>query len=172
MRSATKHLRKKKRPVALRLRQDSTDAEMVFWQKVRSRQLQGFKFKRQIPIGAYIVDFLCPERGLVVEIDGGQHNDSLRDKVRDEYLATQNLKVIRFWNNDVLSNINGVLLKLTEELDSLSPVRVADGGRGQGVRGRRSKSENGNCCATPSSQPSPSTRASRAGEKEQEKKYA
>lgn len=171
MRSALKKQRKTQRPAAQRLRRDSTDAEMVFWLQVRDRRLMGLKFKRQCPIDGYIVDFICPERGIVVEIDGGQHNESKKDKIRDEYLASKNLMIIRFWNNDVLSNINGVITKLSETLGSLSPIRVADGGRGRGVRGRLNKSDSGNCCATPSSQPSPAMRPrGRTGEKGQKVK--
>ena len=171
MRSVAKISRSEKRPTAQKLRRASTDAEMAFWLQVRDRRFMGLKFKRQIPIGKYIVDFLCPERNLVVEIDGGQHSESQSDKVRDEFLATQSLRVVRFWNNDVLSNVDGVLNQLTEILGSLSPIRAADGGRGRGVRGRLNKGESGDCCATPSSQPSPSMRPrSRTGEKEQKQK--
>ena len=167
MRRLAKTLRQQKRPVAQRLRRDSTDAEMAFWLQVRDRRFMGLKFKRQIPIGPYIVDFLCPERGLVIEIDGGQHGENNGDEVRDAFLATQKLKVIRFWNNDVMSNIDGVLTQLTEILGSLSPVRAADGGRGRGVRGRSNKNDRGDCWATHSSRPSPSMRLRRTGEKEQ-----
>jgi len=154
---ATEQSRKRAEPTAKRLRRDSTDAEMNFWQKVRSRQVDGFRFKRQCPVDGYIVDFICPELMLVVEIDGGQHNVSEKDKVRDEYLASKGLKTIRFWNSDVLTNVDGVLQKLSEELISLSSAREAGGGRGQGVRGWLSNTDAGVCGATPSSRPSPAT---------------
>lgn len=150
---------------AKQLRRNSTNAEILFWQKVRNRQVNGFKFKWQCPVDQYVVDFICPEAMLVVGIDGGEHNDNLRDKARDEYLAAKGIKTIRFWNNEVLGNIDGVLQKLGEELISLSSARLLPrGGRGQGVRGRSGTSGDGSCVTAPSSQPSP---AVSAGEKEQ-----
>ena len=94
------------------LRREQTDAEGFFWQKVRSRQL-GHKFRRQVPVGIYTVDFLCLELKLVIEIDGGQHAESKKDEVRTEFLNGLGYKVVRFWNNEVLSNIEGVLSTLT-----------------------------------------------------------
>lgn len=98
------------------LRQNSTEAERVFWQEVRNRRL-AYKFYRQFPIDHYIADFVCPELKLVIEIDGGQHNDSLADQERTKSLNATGYKVIRFWNNDVLKNIEGVILFLTEAMD-------------------------------------------------------
>src|ERR1700704_2742948 len=94
---------------ARRLRRDSTDAERKLWFRLRSRSVLGFKFVRQEPIGPYVVDFICPERHLIVELEGGQHADSKRDLVRDRWLADQNYRVLRFWNNDVMANVDGVL---------------------------------------------------------------
>ena len=94
---------------ARRLRRDSTDAERKLWFRLRSRSVLGFKFVRQEPIGPYVVDFICRERHLIVELDGGQHADSKRDLVRDRWLADQNYRVLRFWNNDVMANVDGVL---------------------------------------------------------------
>jgi very-short-patch-repair endonuclease len=94
---------------ARRLRRNSTDVEHRLWQRLRSRSILGFKFVRQEPIGPYIVDFACRERQLIVELDGGQHADSKRDVVRDRWLAEQGYRVLRFWNNDVMGNVEGVL---------------------------------------------------------------
>jgi very-short-patch-repair endonuclease len=92
-----------------RLRSDQTDAEAKLWRHLRSRQLAGCKFVRQEPIGPYICDFVCRERRLVIEVDGSQHADSAADKARDAWLASRHYQVLRFWNNDVLTNIDGVL---------------------------------------------------------------
>jgi len=94
---------------ARRLRRNSTDAENALWYRLRSRSLNGHKFVRQEPIGPYTVDLMCREHRLVIEVDGGQHADNPRDIVRDRWLADHNYRVLRFWNNDVLRNIEGVL---------------------------------------------------------------
>jgi very-short-patch-repair endonuclease len=92
-----------------KLRADQTASERKLWSKVRDRQLGGHKFVRQEPIGPYICDFVCRQRKLVVEVDGGQHAESASDAARDKFLAEQDYRVLRFWNNEVLSNIEGVL---------------------------------------------------------------
>ena len=102
---------------ARRLRRDSTDAETRLWFKLRDRRLAGFKFARQHPIGPYVVDFVCRERKLVVEVDGGQHADNVRDRIRDENLAADGYRVLRFWNTDVLSNMDGVLVTILAKLE-------------------------------------------------------
>jgi very-short-patch-repair endonuclease len=102
------------------LRQNATDAETKLWFAVRDRRLAGFKFVRQKAIGRYVVDFLCRERNLVVEVDGGQHAESESDKVRDAYLASEGYRVMRFWNSDVLRNIDGVLQTILTSLNSSS----------------------------------------------------
>jgi very-short-patch-repair endonuclease len=94
---------------ARRLRRDSTDAELKLWYRMRSRSILGFKFVRQEPIGPYVADFACRERRLIVEVDGGQHAESERDLVRDQWFADHRYRVLRFWNTDVLANIDGVL---------------------------------------------------------------
>jgi very-short-patch-repair endonuclease len=86
-----------------------TDSELRLWRLLRDRRLNGFKFRRQVPVGAYIVDFLCVGAKLIVEADGSQHAESPRDYVRDAYLERQGWKVLRFWNNEVLQNRAGVL---------------------------------------------------------------
>jgi len=98
-----KHIR------AAKLRHNQTDAERKMWMLLRDRRLEGFKFRRQTPIGRYIVDILCPQKGLIVELDGGQHNDSRTDAQRTAWLESRGYRVLRFWNNDVLTNPEGVL---------------------------------------------------------------
>jgi very-short-patch-repair endonuclease len=99
------------------LRQRSTRAEFVLWRHLRDRQLAGFKFVRQEPIGPYVADFACRERHLVVEVDGGQHADSTADAKRDATMRELGYRTIRVWNNDVLGNIEGVLQMLRAELE-------------------------------------------------------
>src|SRR5579862_3481692 len=94
--------------LARRLRKSSTFAERKLWKYLRSRGLSGFKFVRQEPVGPYIVDFVCREKRLVIEVDGGQHAESSSDAVRDRWLAERRYRVLRFWNNEVLENIEGV----------------------------------------------------------------
>jgi very-short-patch-repair endonuclease len=101
---------------ARRLRVNQTDAETVLWNRIRNRQLDGHKFARQVPIGGYICDFVCREKQLVIEVDGGQHNESTADAIRDRRLNEEGYRVIRFWNNDVLGNIEGVLLTIQSAL--------------------------------------------------------
>lgn len=92
-----------------------TDAERIMWFRLRDRRLGGFKFKRQWTIGRYVVDFCCIEQRLIVEIDGGQHGAE-RDAFRTSALQGADYRVIRFWNNEVRENLEGVLTKLLEEL--------------------------------------------------------
>lgn len=101
------------------LRKPQTDAERVFWVRVRNRQFHGLKFFRQYSIGPYILDFYCPTRKLAVELDGGQHNQpesKRRDAVRSEYLNTQGIEVLRFWNHDVLLDLNSVLAVVEQKV--------------------------------------------------------
>ncbi len=102
-------------PHAARLRRDATDAEQALWWQLRARRLGGHKFRRQWTIGPYIVDFCCLESRLIVEVDGGQHTAE-RDRARSRFLAAQGFRVLRFWNNDVLGNLDGVLLVILEAL--------------------------------------------------------
>jgi very-short-patch-repair endonuclease len=119
--------------IARRLRADQTDAETVLWNRLRNRQLDGHKFARQVPIGGYICDFVCREKQVVIEVDGGQHNESAADEIRDRRLVANGYKVLRYWNNDVLSNIEGVLITIHAELRGESPsphpLPVKDGER-------------------------------------------
>ena len=98
--------------IARRLRVNQTDAETVLWNRMRNRQIDGHKFVRQVPILGYICDFVCRERGLIVEVDGGQHNGSSADVIRDRRLLAEGCRVLRFWNNDVLGNTEGVLMTI------------------------------------------------------------
>ena len=94
------------------LRENLTAAETFLWSKIRMRQVKGYWFYRQKPIGEYIADFYCPKAKLVVEVDGGQHysNEVIEyDKVRNEYMAGLGLRVLRFTNVDVLTNVEGVI---------------------------------------------------------------
>src|ERR1044071_3152186 len=94
------------------LRHATTRAEAALWRQVRDRQLGGFKFVRQEPIGPFYVDFVCREARLVIEVDGGQHFDNLADRERDAKLNALGYRVIRVWNNQVLENLGGVLQML------------------------------------------------------------
>ncbi len=100
------------------MRKSLTPWELQLWQRLKQKQLGGFKFRRQQPIGPYIVDFLNSEKKLVVELDGSQHVDLAADKMRDAYLARTGYYVLRFWNNEVNENIEGVLVKILEMLDN------------------------------------------------------
>ena len=92
------------------LRKNQTDAEKLLWQKLRNRGLNDYKFRRQVPIGPYVADFLCESAQLIVEVDGGQHAENKEyDQYRDDFLRANGYKVIRFWNNEVLGNLDGVL---------------------------------------------------------------
>ncbi len=97
------------------LRRNQTNAEMALWAKVRNKQFFGMRFFRQYSIGPYILDFYCPTVKLAVELDGGQHNQSDNreyDAARSEYLKAQGIDVMRFWNNEVLLDVQSVLYKL------------------------------------------------------------
>jgi very-short-patch-repair endonuclease len=103
--------------VARQLRSRMTDAERKLWFALKDRRFAAFKFRRQVPVGPYIADFLSFELRLVIEVDGGQHTESARDVERDNWLAQNEFRVVRFWNNDVLRNLEGVLTRLAEEFD-------------------------------------------------------
>src|SRR4030042_6167074 len=96
--------------IAKTLRKRPTDAESLLWMHLRAKQFKGLKFRRQQPIGAYIVDFVCFERRIVIEVDGGGHAfEKVKDVGRDTWLQGEGFKVLRFWNNEVLQNMDGVL---------------------------------------------------------------
>ena len=103
------------RKYARDMRTDSTKAENLLWQALRNRQLDGLKFKRQVPLGGYILDFLCLEARLIVEVDGGQHSESARDLERDAYFENQGFRTLRFWNDEVERNMDGVCRTILRE---------------------------------------------------------
>lgn len=105
-----------------KLRKDQTEAERVLWSKVRNGQINGLKFFRQYSVGPYTLDLYCPKVRLAIELDGGQHDkpsEQSRDEKRTEFLNQNNIKVLRFWNNEVLNNIEGVYEKILEEINKL-----------------------------------------------------
>ena len=102
---------------ARRIRKSATDAETAIWHLLRDRRLSKVKFRRQAPFQNYILDFVCFECRLVIEIDGSQHADSHRDERRDAVLAAEGFQVIRYWNNDVLQHRRAVLEDLFAKLD-------------------------------------------------------
>ncbi len=101
---------------ATELRRNTTDAERRLWAALRGRRLEGYKFRRQHPIGRFIVDFACTKHHLVIEADGGQHDESLSDARRTAWLETQGWRVLRFWNNDILANTEGVVSTILQAL--------------------------------------------------------
>jgi len=104
---------------ARKLRKEATEAEVRLWSRLRRKQPDGFRFRRQQPIGPYVVDFFCPEARLIVEVDGGQHADrEPYDAARTEWLERSGYRVIRFWNYDALANTESVLLTI---MDALRP---------------------------------------------------
>jgi very-short-patch-repair endonuclease len=99
------------------LRQRQTDVEQLLWYRLRDRRLAGYKFRRQLPIGTYIADFVCMSARLIVEIDGGQHAaNAVYDEQRSDFLRQEGFTVMRFWNNEVLKNPGGVLTTILVEL--------------------------------------------------------
>ena len=91
------------------MRKEPTAAERILWKLLRGRQLAGIKFRRQVPIGDYIVDFACKSPQIVIECDGGQHADNAYDLERDAWLTARGFRVFRFWNGEVIDNPDGVL---------------------------------------------------------------
>jgi very-short-patch-repair endonuclease len=104
------------------LRERMTDAERRLWSKLRMRQLDGHKFRRQAPLDRYILDFVCLEMRLVVEVDGGQHAESATDPVRTAFLNSRGFRVIRFWNAEVLGDMDSILNRILVELESPPPA--------------------------------------------------
>ena len=105
--------------LAKQLRKNMTKEEKILWQILRAKRFCGYKFKRQVLIGNYIVDFLCSDVNLVIELDGGQHNEKnniISDKKRTEFLKEHGFKVLRFWNNEITQNIKAVEEAILNEL--------------------------------------------------------
>jgi very-short-patch-repair endonuclease len=137
---------------ARNLRQKQTDAEQTLWRHLRARRLQGWKFRRQHQLGSYIVDFVCPDAQLIVELDGGQHADQLiYDERRTLELQAMGYLVLRFWNNDVLANLEGTLEALLKALASPGPSPQPSPRRGEGAgrRKRRMSSHKENSATLP-----------------------
>ena len=114
------------------LRRALTPAEFVLWTGIRSRQLGGFKFVREEPIGRYYAEFVCRDRPLIVALDGGHHAERPKDRPRDSELCALGYRVIRIWNNDVIDNLDGVLQMLQSEREKspLTPALSPQAGRG------------------------------------------
>jgi very-short-patch-repair endonuclease len=111
-----------RRRYAREFRRVQTDAERVIWRELRSRRFAGLKFRRQHPIGPFVVDFSCPEARLIIELDGGQHaSQSDDDARRTALLQAHGYRVLRFWNNEVLGNLAGVLQRLLDVLSDPHP---------------------------------------------------
>ncbi len=104
------------------LRTNQTDAELKIWQALRAGRLMNYKFKRQVPLADFIVDFVCFEQKLIVEIDGGQHMNSAQDIKRDIKLNTMGFRVLRFWNNEIIDNFEGVLMVILQHLQVAPPL--------------------------------------------------
>ena len=103
-------------PRARQLRRDTTDAEKKLWQRLRQLPLSQSHFRRQATIGPYFADFACHQTRIVIEIDGGQHAQSVTDQQRTHYLEARGYRVLRFWNNDVLANVDGVIDRICEAI--------------------------------------------------------
>jgi very-short-patch-repair endonuclease len=135
------HVTTRMRSNARALRKDMTLAERVIWRAVRAHRLNGVSFKRQTPIGPYIVDFVSHSAKLIIEIDGGQHFEDtheLRDAIRDTYLRAKGFRVLRFNNYDVMANREGVLLTIASALGEAAAPSLpspASGGGGEAVPG-------------------------------------
>jgi very-short-patch-repair endonuclease len=110
-------VRRQTNPHAARLRRNATEVERLVWGALRNRQLDGFKFRFQASIGPFVADFLCVEAALVVELDGGQH-DAKVDAGRTEFLEARGYRVLRFWNNEVIENLDGLLEVIRAALNS------------------------------------------------------
>ena len=108
--------------LARTLRKNSTKQERILWKILRNRQFKNLKFKRQIPIDKYIADFVCEEKKLIIEIDGGQHNKEeniSKDNIRTKILTDEGYKVVRFWNNEIENNLEGVYKKLLDVIEGI-----------------------------------------------------
>ena len=117
------------------LRSNMTDAERVLWSKLRHRQILGYKFRRQQPLGAFIVDFVCLARRLVIEVDGAQHAECEEyDVQRTRWLEQQGFRVLRFWNHQVLTEMEEVLQRIQE---ALAPPPQPSPARGEGAEGSK-----------------------------------
>ena len=119
------------------LRRELTPAERRLWSSLRNRQIERAKFRRQQPIGPFIADFVCLERSLIIEADGGQHADSEQDMRRTAFLESKGYRVLRFWNNDILESLGGVIQIISAALSTPHPAPAApespSPSRGEGI---------------------------------------
>jgi len=106
---------------ARQLRRDATDAERRLWSALRDRRLAGYRFRRQYPIGPFFVDFACTKQRVIIEADGGQHSDSKTDDRRTAWLESRGWRVLRFWNNEILRNPEGVIDAILRGLSGEGP---------------------------------------------------
>ena len=122
--------------LAKHLRKNMTDAETRLWHELRAKRFEDYKFKRQVPIGKYIADFACFIHKLIVEVDGSQHEDSERDVIRDQWLASQGFRVLRLWNRELLLDLDGALLSILAALKEgpLPALRATLSHKGRGQR--------------------------------------
>ena len=123
------------------LRHNQTDTERELWQLLRGRDLAGFKFRRQVPLGEFVADFVCLSARLIVELDGGRHLDrAVHDTRRTAWLESQSFRVLRFWNNDVFEQTEAVLQTILSSLVTPHPNPLPQGERGQNPSLARGKS--------------------------------
>jgi very-short-patch-repair endonuclease len=124
---------------AQHLRHDPTYVERKLWQKLRRNQPENLSFRRQHPVGPYVMDFYCPALRLAIELDGGQHNfdqNRRKDERRTMWLRSNGIEVLRFWNNDVMSNLDGVLSEIARVASDMTPspiLPLSGGGRRRGL---------------------------------------
>lgn len=112
------------RTFSKKLRKNMTDEEKTLWFHLRAKRFSGFKFRRQIPINKYIVDFICFSKKLIIELDGSQHIDEsnrFNDKVRDEFFKSQGYEILRFYNNQINNKLEDILIKIFNQLNSPLP---------------------------------------------------
>lgn len=122
---------KNMKSLARALRRQATDAEHLLWKHLRGRRLAGYKFRRQVVIEPYIVDFVCFETKLIVEADGGQHIEQMQyDEKRTAILQSLGYEVMRFWNNEILGDVNAVLEQIQYRLIEVPSPQPSPGGRG------------------------------------------
>jgi len=113
------------RSFARSMRADATRAENMLWQALRRSQLEGFKFRRQVPLKGCILDFVCFERKLIIEVDGGQHSENAKDDARDRQFAADGFETLRFWNHEVEKNLDGVCDHILHRLRMRTAERPA-----------------------------------------------
>ena len=110
---------------AKQLRREMTIAERKLWGAIRGSRFEGAKFRREQPIGSFIADFVCQEHRLIIEADGSQHSDSRSDERRTAFLESKGYRVLRFWNNDILNNLDGVAQVIAAAISTPHPARAA-----------------------------------------------